>query len=150
MRSGSLPSLGQNIPDPPSHLCCPLGLTPATHDRRPFSTLGWPDEGAADLARFYPTHMMETGHDILFFWVARMVMMGLELTGRPPFHTVLLHGLVLPCSVSNDCPPSTSVQGQCSSELMFCTYTPRALRCWPVKQRTSRIGMPCSNIRNPG
>ena len=38
--------------------------------------------------------MMETGHDILFFWVARMVMMGLELTGRPPFHTVLLHGLV--------------------------------------------------------
>ena len=38
--------------------------------------------------------MMETGHDILFFWVARMIMMGIELTGRPPFHTVLLHGLV--------------------------------------------------------
>ena len=67
---------------------------------RPFSTLGWPDEGAADLARFYPTHIMETGHDILFFWVARMVMMGLELTGQPPFRTVLLHGLVRECSPS--------------------------------------------------
>ncbi len=62
--------------------------------RRPFSTLGWPDQGATDLARFYPTQMMETGHDILFFWVARMVMMGLELTGQAPFSTVLLHGLV--------------------------------------------------------
>ena len=61
---------------------------------RPFSTLGWPNEGSADLAKFYPTHMMETGHDILFFWVARMIMMGIELTGKPPFHTVLLHGLV--------------------------------------------------------
>ena len=61
---------------------------------RPFSTLGWPEEGAPDLARFYPTAMMETGHDILFFWVARMIMMGIELTGKPPFHTVLLHGLV--------------------------------------------------------
>ncbi len=44
--------------------------------------------------------MMETGHDILFFWVARMVMMGLELTGQPPFRTVLLHGLVRGCSHS--------------------------------------------------
>jgi len=66
----------------------------------PFSTLGWPahEAGAAppgsDLARFYPTQMLETGHDILFFWVARMVMMGLELTGSVPFETVYLHGLV--------------------------------------------------------
>jgi len=91
---------------------------------RPFSTLGWPDEGAADLARFYPTHMMETGHDILFFWVARMVMMGLELTGQPPFRTVLLHGLVCGCSesVQEPCPhmsltgtwrPSMDVQQMC-------------------------------------
>ena len=64
--------------------------------RRPFSTLGWPHQHAPDLARFYPTQMMETGHDILFFWVARMIMMGLELTGQSPFSTVLLHGLVRP------------------------------------------------------
>uniref|UniRef100_A0A7S1X1F6 valine--tRNA ligase n=1 Tax=Tetraselmis chuii TaxID=63592 RepID=A0A7S1X1F6_9CHLO len=60
----------------------------------PFSTLGWPNESAADLQRFYPTAMLETGHDILFFWVARMVMMGIELTGAAPFHTIFLHGLV--------------------------------------------------------
>lgn len=66
----------------------------------PFSTLGWPDEAAPDLARFYPTTVMETGHDILFFWVARMIMMGLEFTGRAPFSTVFLHGLVrLRCSL---------------------------------------------------
>ena len=59
----------------------------------PFSTLGWP-QSTADLDRFYPTQMMETGHDILFFWVARMIMMGLWFTGQPPFHTVYLHGLV--------------------------------------------------------
>ena len=59
----------------------------------PFSTLGWPEE-TADMARYYPTQMMETGHDILFFWVARMIMMGLWFTDTPPFHTVYLHGLV--------------------------------------------------------
>ncbi len=59
----------------------------------PFSTLGWPQE-TDDLARYYPTQMMETGHDILFFWVARMIMMGLWFTDTPPFHTVYLHGLV--------------------------------------------------------
>jgi valyl-tRNA synthetase len=59
----------------------------------PFSTLGWPDE-TADLKRFYPTSIMETGYDILFFWVARMIMMGLWFTDKPPFHTVYLHGLI--------------------------------------------------------
>ncbi len=59
----------------------------------PFSTLGWPEQ-TPDLERFYPTHIMETGHDILFFWVARMIMMGLWFTDKPPFHTVYLHGLV--------------------------------------------------------
>ena len=62
--------------------------------RRPFSTLGWPDENAADYRRYFPTAVMETGHDILFFWVARMIMMSFGLTGKAPFHTVLLHGLV--------------------------------------------------------
>jgi valyl-tRNA synthetase len=59
----------------------------------PFSTLGWPDD-TPDLRRFHPTDVMETGYDILFFWVARMIMQGLEMTGRIPFHTVYLHGLV--------------------------------------------------------
>lgn len=59
----------------------------------PFSTLGW-NQQTADLARFYPTHIMETGYDILFFWVARMIMMGLWFTDKPPFKTVYLHGLV--------------------------------------------------------
>jgi valyl-tRNA synthetase len=59
----------------------------------PFSTLGWP-ENTPDLQRFYPTDVMETGYDILFFWVARMVMQGLLFTNDIPFHTVYLHGLV--------------------------------------------------------
>ena len=59
----------------------------------PFSTLGWPDE-TKDLKYFYPTSVMETGYDILFFWVARMIMSGLEYTGEAPFHTVYLHGLI--------------------------------------------------------
>ncbi|MDD5312360.1 MAG: valine--tRNA ligase [Dehalococcoidia bacterium] len=59
----------------------------------PHSTLGWPDK-TEDLKYFYPTSVMETGYDILFFWVARMIMMGIEDTGDIPFHTVFLHGLI--------------------------------------------------------
>ncbi|MDX9992207.1 MAG: valine--tRNA ligase [Anaerolineales bacterium] len=59
----------------------------------PFSTLGWPEE-TPDFKYFYPTSYMETGYDILFFWVARMIMGGLEFTGQAPFKTVYLHGLV--------------------------------------------------------
>ncbi len=60
---------------------------------RTHSTLGWPDD-TEDLRYFYPTTVMETGYDILFFWVARMVMMGIENMGDAPFGTVYLHGLV--------------------------------------------------------
>jgi valyl-tRNA synthetase len=59
----------------------------------PFSTLGWPEE-TDDLKTFYPTSVLETGYDILFFWVARMIMQGLEMTGEVPFDTVYLHGLI--------------------------------------------------------
>jgi valyl-tRNA synthetase len=59
----------------------------------PFSTLGWPDE-TPDFKYFYPTTMMETGYDILFFWVARMIMFGLEFTGNFPFSQIYLHGII--------------------------------------------------------
>ncbi|OUN22350.1 valine--tRNA ligase [Flavonifractor sp. An82] len=59
----------------------------------PFSTLGWPQE-TEDLKYFYPTDVLVTGYDIIFFWVARMIFSGCEHTGKPPFHTVFIHGLV--------------------------------------------------------
>ncbi|MFA6094525.1 MAG: valine--tRNA ligase [Candidatus Paceibacterota bacterium] len=59
-----------------------------------FSTLGWPDMNSADLKNFHPTSLMETGYDIIFFWVARMVLMTTYLLGEIPFKTVYLHGLV--------------------------------------------------------
>ncbi len=59
----------------------------------PFSVMGWPDD-TPDMRAFYPTSLLETGHDILFFWVARMVMMGQQLTGKLPFKQVYLHAMV--------------------------------------------------------
>ncbi|MBK1795760.1 valine--tRNA ligase [Devosia sp. WQ 349] len=59
----------------------------------PFSTLGWPDK-TPEMARYYPTQVLVTGFDIIFFWVARMMMMGLEFLDEEPFHTVYMHALV--------------------------------------------------------
>ena len=59
----------------------------------PFSTLGWPEQ-TPELSKYYPTDVLVTGFDIIFFWVARMMMMGLEFTGTEPFHTVYMHALV--------------------------------------------------------
>jgi valyl-tRNA synthetase len=84
--------------------CCGCGSTEIEQDPDvldtwfssglwPHSTLGWPDD-TEDLRYFYPTSVMETAYDILFFWVARMIMLGIEDTGEIPFHTVYLHGLV--------------------------------------------------------
>ncbi len=60
----------------------------------PFETLGWPNCDAEDFKKFYPTDVLVTGYDIIFFWVARMIFSGCEHTGKAPFHTVLIHGLV--------------------------------------------------------
>ncbi len=60
----------------------------------PFSTLGWPQKEAEDLKMFYPTNVLVTGYDIIFFWVARMVFSGLETMGKKPFSDVLIHGIV--------------------------------------------------------
>jgi len=59
----------------------------------PFSTLGWPDE-TPELARYYPGDVLVTGFDIIFFWVARMIMLGIYRTGEVPFEKVYLHGMV--------------------------------------------------------
>lgn len=60
----------------------------------PFAVFGWPDSKSSDLSRFYPTDLLETGEDIIFFWVARMVMLGLALTDKLPFNEVYLHSIV--------------------------------------------------------
>ena len=60
----------------------------------PFSTMGWPNTDSEDFKKFYPTTTLVTGFDIIFFWVARMITMGLEFTGKPPFSTVYIHGLI--------------------------------------------------------
>lgn len=60
----------------------------------PFSTLGWPDESSEDLKRYFPTDVLVTGYDIIYFWVARMIFTSLEFKGEIPFKDVLIHGLV--------------------------------------------------------
>ncbi|MFI3313156.1 MAG: valine--tRNA ligase [Eubacteriales bacterium] len=60
----------------------------------PFEVMGWPNNDAEDFKYFYPTDVLVTGYDIIFFWVARMIFSGCEQTGKTPFHTVLIHGLV--------------------------------------------------------
>ncbi len=60
----------------------------------PFSTMGWPNENSKDFRRYFPTDVLVTGYDIIFFWVARMIFQSLEFTGERPFKDVLIHGLI--------------------------------------------------------
>ena len=60
----------------------------------PFSTMGWPDEDAADFKRYFPTDVLVTGYDIIFFWVSRMIFQSKQFTGERPFKDVLIHGLI--------------------------------------------------------
>lgn len=60
----------------------------------PFSTMGWPDESAEDYKRYFPTDVLVTGYDIIFFWVARMIFQSKQFTGKRPFKDVLIHGLI--------------------------------------------------------
>ena len=88
-----------------AHVCAKCGSAHITREEDvldtwfssalwPFETLGWPDCDADDFKKFYPTDVLVTGYDIIFFWVARMIFSGCEHTGKTPFHTVLIHGLV--------------------------------------------------------
>ena len=79
----------------------------------PFSVMGWPEQ-TDDLKAFYPTSLLETGLDILFFWVARMVMMGLQLTDQLPFHTVYLHAMVsFWCVIFTNCTLISMLNSRC-------------------------------------
>ncbi len=88
-----------------AHVCAKCGSARITREEDvldtwfssalwPFEVLGWPNCDAEDFKKFYPTDVLVTGYDIIFFWVARMIFSGLEHTGKTPFHTVLIHGLV--------------------------------------------------------
>eukprot|EP00968_Pinguiococcus_pyrenoidosus_P017365 scaffold1726_cov260-Pinguiococcus_pyrenoidosus.AAC.10 len=104
----------------------------------PFSVFGWPRE-TPDLGAFYPTSLLETGLDILFFWVARMVMMGLQLTDQLPFHTVYLHAMVrdkygrkMSKSLGNVIDPLEVING-CDLEVRSCCFA-----SWWIRWRAWR------------
>ncbi len=98
----------------------------------PFSTLGWPED-TADMAHFYPTDVLVTGYDIIFFWVARMIFLGLEFTNDIPFHTVYIHGLVrdatgrkMSKSLGNGVDPLEVIDGFGADTLRFTLITGQA------------------------
>ncbi|MDD4801981.1 MAG: valine--tRNA ligase [Syntrophomonas sp.] len=95
----------------------------------PFSTLGWPQD-TADLQHFYPTSVLVTGRDIIFFWVARMIFSGIEQTGKVPFHEVNIHGLILDAqgrkmskSLGNGIDPIEVIQKYGADTLRFSMIT---------------------------
>ena len=110
----------------------------------PFSTLGWPEQ-TPELERYYPTDVLITGFDILFFWVARMMMMGLEFMGEVPFHTVYIHALVrdehgqkMSKSKGNIIDPLKLIDTYGADALRF-TLTAQAAQGRDVKLSESRV-----------
>ena len=107
----------------------------------PFSTLGWPNE-TPELPKYYPTDVLVTGFDIIFFWVARMMMMGLEFTGKEPFHTVYMHALVR----DEHGPEDEQDQGQrhrsAEADRRATAPTRRASRWPPWPRRAATCGSP--------
>ncbi|MDP9379590.1 MAG: valine--tRNA ligase [Chloroflexota bacterium] len=110
----------------------------------PFSTLGWPDE-TPDLARYYPSSVMETGDDIIFKWVHRMIFFGMEFMGEPPFPDVLLHGQVrdaqgqrMSKSKGNGIDP-TEVTAQYGSDALRFTLATAGPMGSPVKLSTEKV-----------
>jgi valyl-tRNA synthetase len=110
----------------------------------PFSTLGWPDQ-TPELARYYPTDVLVTGFDIIFFWVARMMMMGLTFMKEVPFHTVYIHALVrddkgrkMSKSLGNVIDPIGLVEAFGADALRF-TLAAMAAQGRDIKLSTSRI-----------
>ncbi len=112
----------------------------------PFSTLGWPEK-TEDLARYYPASVLETGYDILFFWVARMIMMGLEMTGEVPFHTVYLHGLVRDATGRK---MSKSLGNAVDPEDLIADYGTDALRFTLITGSTPGVDMKLTDERLEG
>lgn len=139
--------------------CCKCGGTHLKRDEDtldtwfssalwPFSTLGWPDN-TDDLKYFYPTNTLVTGYDIIFFWVARMIFSGLEYTGKPPFDTVLIHGIVrdaqgrkMSKSLGNGIDPLLEIEKYGADALRFTLATGNSpgndMRYIPEKVEASR------------
>jgi len=105
----------------------------------PFATLGYPN--GKDFKTFYPTDVMETGHDILFFWVARMIMLGLYRTGKIPFRTVYLHGLVR-ARTARKCPNPKTTLSTLWAWPSFTGRTPCASRSSSGTRRETTLSSP--------
>ncbi len=114
----------------------------------PFSTLGWPNK-TEDLDYFYPNSVLVTGHDIIFFWVARMIFSGLHCMGESPFHTVLIHGLIrdsqgrkMSKSLGNGVDPLEVIDQYGADALRFMIATGNApgndMRYYPERVEASR------------
>lgn len=139
--------------------CCKCGSTNIEQDKDvldtwfssalwPFSTLGWPNK-TEDLEYFYPNSVLVTGHDIIFFWVARMIFSGLHCMGETPFNTVLIHGLIrdsqgrkMSKSLGNGVDPLEVIEEYGADALRFMIATGNApgndMRYYPERVEASR------------